>query len=124
MLDRGSIPVGCDERVERLHQMPGRTINPRLVARMSVALRAAPPALARRDQLEFYHTLRAQIDRDFTARILRRKRHEHAAAALQGRENFRSPDHLQKMRRTYLFLAFSHKHQIDRQLLAGAANGV
>src|SRR5262245_23353868 len=104
--------------------MPGRTIYPRLVAGMSVTLRAAPPALAARHKLEFHHTFRAQIDRHFAARIPCRERHEHAAAALQSRETFRPTDHLRKMRRTDLFLAFSHKHQIDRRLLARAAYGV
>src|SRR5258707_531141 len=47
VLDGGRVAVSRDERVERMHQMPGRAVELRLVARMDVLRRSAAPFRSR-----------------------------------------------------------------------------
>jgi hypothetical protein len=49
-------------------------------------------------------------------------RHKHANAFLQRRLHLGSPNELRNVRRTDLLFAFGDQHQIDRHLLASAAN--
>src|SRR5713101_7237643 len=45
-LDGGIVPIGRNQCRKRLHEVPRRTVHPRLVARVDVAARSATPPLA------------------------------------------------------------------------------
>src|SRR3989442_13718027 len=104
--------------------MPGRAVEPRLVAGVNVFARAASPALATRDQLEFNYALGAESHSDFAIEILFRRGHENSAAPLERGQHLGPAHDLGKMWRTDLFLAFGHQHQIHRELTSCATNGM
>ena len=70
----GIVAVGGDERGERLHQVPGRAVDARLVARVDVLARPAAPALAAGGQLELDDALGAERDGHVAVRLLRAPR--------------------------------------------------
>src|SRR5262249_42612414 len=80
MLDRGCVAVLGHQGMERLHEMPGRTVDPRLVARMDVQAGAASPFLAAPSELALDDALGAEGDLDDSVQVLTRRRHEDAAA--------------------------------------------
>ncbi len=73
-LDRGRVAALGHERLKRLHQPPGGRVDHRLQAGVHVALRAAAPFLAARDQFEFDDALRSQIDRHVAGLALATRR--------------------------------------------------
>src|SRR5712692_2241816 len=104
--------------------MPGRAVEPRLIAGVDVFARAASPALATGDQLEFNYALGAESHSDFAIEILFRRGHENPAAALERGQHLGPAHDLGKMWRADLLFAFSHQHQIHRELTPCAANGM
>ena len=122
--DRGSVPVGGDERVQGLDQMPGGAVHARLVARVNVQARTPAPLLARRGQLDLDDPLGAQCHHDGPVEALRGGRHEDSAALGQGRLDVGSADDLRKVRGADLLLPLGHEDQVDGELPVRAPEGV
>ena len=110
--------------MKRLHQVPRRAVDARLVARVDVLLRPAAPELTARGQLELDDALGAERDRDAAVGLLLGRGHEDARAARQGGLDLRPSDDLGKVRRADLLFPFGHEHEVDRGLHARAAEGV
>ncbi len=108
--------VGFDERVERLHQMPGRTIYLRLQPGVDVVLGAASPPFSAGNQFEFDYAFGAQRYLYASIQILASFRNEHAHAFFKGGRDFGIAYDLGKMRRADFLFAFAYQHQIYRQL--------
>ena len=72
-VDRRVVPSARDQRGERLHEVEGRAVEPRAVARSGRPCRAAAPLLAARDQLQLDDALGAEGDRDAAVGVLRRR---------------------------------------------------
>jgi hypothetical protein len=70
------LAVARHEGVERLDEVPGRTVDARPVARVDVPLRPATPALPARRQLELDDALRAERDEHDAVGSLRGGGHE------------------------------------------------
>src|SRR5207245_2475985 len=97
---------------------------PRFVARVDVAARSATPALAACHELELDCALGTERDGHFTVEPLGRRGHEDPDTAPEGSLHLRPAHDLREMRRTDLFLSFSHEHKVYGELPAHAANGV
>ena len=80
-VDRRLVAVRGDEGRERLDQMPRGAVHARLVARMDVQARSAPPALAAGGQLELHDPLGAERHHHDAVQTLAGRGHEDAAAA-------------------------------------------
>ena len=96
--DSGCVAVGRDQGGQRLNQMPGRAIYPRFVAGVNIEFWAASPALTTGNQFQFDHAFCTEEGCDLSIKVLRRKRHEHAGAALQRRCYLCLADNLREMR--------------------------
>src|SRR5262249_31763812 len=116
--------IGIDESRKRLHEMPGWAVHSRFVARVNVLLRPAPPTLAAGGDLTFNDAFRAERDRYLAIESLRCVRHEDANALFERSLDFRLIDNLLEVRRSDFLFAFSHENQIERELPAGAADGM
>src|SRR5204863_6404872 len=88
-LDGGSVTVRFDERVQRLHEMPRRAIELRLVARMHILRRSPSPFGARRHDLEFDNPLGSEIDLHRSIELLVAERNDYPDALSQGRSDCR-----------------------------------
>ena len=122
-VDRG-IAVGRDQRGERLHEVERRAVEPCPVARVDVLLGAPPPSLAARNQLQLDDPLGTERHRHRAARVLRRRGHEDARAALEGGRDLGAPHDLPEVRRADLFLPLRHEDEVDRALPARAVDGM
>src|ERR1700676_4033762 len=61
-LNRRGMNVGARQSRQRLYQVPRRTVDARLVARMNIAFRPAAPFLSARNQPELHNALLPQVD--------------------------------------------------------------
>src|SRR6266403_1918651 len=94
---RGTVSVGRNESGERLNEMASWTIEARLVARLHVAFRAAPPFFAARNEFEFDDALRTVEGGHRAVEILRSEWHVHAHGFLERFEHFRLTHHLREV---------------------------
>ena len=74
------VAVGRDERCQRLHEVPGRTVHARFVGRVDVFTRPAAPAFTAGRQFQLDHAFRAEADGDDTIETLHCGRHENPGA--------------------------------------------
>ena len=72
-------PSALTSVCEGLHEVKGRAVEPRAVARVDVLLRSAAPFFAARHELELDDALGSQRNRDVALGILARRGHEDAA---------------------------------------------
>jgi hypothetical protein len=114
-IDRG-IPVGGDQRSERLHEVERRAVEPCPVARVDVLLGTPSPSLAARHQLQLDDALGAERHRHGAVRVLRRRGHEDARAALESGAHLGPPHDLLEVRRADLFLPLRDEDEVDGRL--------
>jgi hypothetical protein len=122
-VDVGLAVLG-DEGVERLHEVPGRAVDPRLVTRVNVPLRTAPPLFAGRDPLELDDTFCTERDLHDAVGAVGRRGHEDARRFRERRLNLRPPHDLREVGRADLLLPFRDEHEVDGELATGPPEGV
>ena len=121
----GRVAVGGDQRGERLHEVEGRAVEPRAVARVDVLLRARGPTSRRSRPARSSTTPLAPSDTvtlpsgSCAADGMKTPRSASSAAV-----HLRPLHDLLEVRRADLLLALGHQHEVDRQLAARAADGV
>ena len=81
--------VGFHESIERLHEMPCRTVHLRRETRMDVGVRPATPLLPARDKLQLDNSLCAEVELYRAVEVLTSEWNDHAdvlrsAAATSG----------------------------------------
>ena len=113
-VDRRRVAVRTDQRRQRLHQVPRRTIDASFIGRMQILPGPAMPTFAARHQLQLHHSLGAQVDGHRSIERLHRHRHVNAGALPKRGQNIRPMDNLRKVGRTDLLLAFGDEHEVHR----------
>ena len=123
-LDDGIVSVGETSDASASTRCQAGLSTRALLLECKVLLRAAAPACAARNQLEFYDAFRAEGHGYFAVQALRRIRHEDGSAFFQGSGDFGFAHDLGKMRGADFFFAFGDKNKIYGHLLSRAAHGV
>ena len=123
-VDRRAVAMVGDQGGERLDEVPDRAVDLRLQARMDVARRPPPPALARRDQFAFDDALGAEVDRHRAVGALRRRGDDDAARPPHRRQHLGILEDVVEMGRADLLLALGEQDEVDRQALVRRLEGV
>ncbi len=124
IIDSRRVAVRTNQRRQRLHQTPRRTVHARFIARMDIEFRAASPVLAARDQLQLNDALRAERRHYRAIQRLHSRRHEHTRTFSQCGQHLRPANHLRKMRRADFLLPFGHQYQVHRKLASRVAEAM
>ena len=117
-LHRGRVPIGFDERVQRLNETPHRRVDVRGETGVHVGGRATAPLRPARHQFELHDPLRPEVDFDGAAETLVAERDDHARAFLQCGLDLGLEDDLREVRRSDLLLPLAHEDEVHGELLA------